>query len=58
MHVMTSTTPPAGLRDLFAEAAEHRRKGDLAAACYLENLAAIALRGSLAAEARREVRHG
>lgn len=56
MHV-TITTPPTGLRDLFAEAAEHRRKGDLAAAHVVELAALIALR-AIVAEARREVRHG
>jgi hypothetical protein len=40
---------------LLSEAAELRRRGDLAAADYLENLAAVVLRAALAerAEARR-----
>ena len=42
-------TAPA-LRALLSEASEHRRRGDHGAACYLETLAAIALRGALAAE--------
>jgi hypothetical protein len=41
--------------DLLTEAAELRRRGDLAAADHLENLAALAMRAALAerAEARR-----
>jgi hypothetical protein len=45
----------AGLRDLFAEAAEHRRKGDLAAANVVELAALLAVR-TIVADARREVR--
>ena len=41
--------------DLLAEAAEHRRRGDLAAAHVAELAALIALR-AIAADARREVR--
>ena len=52
---MSTTTAP--LRALLAEAGEHRRKGDLAAAHVVELAALIALRG-IVAEARREVRHG
>ena len=58
MHVTTTTPPTAGLlRDLFTEAAEHRRKGDLAAAHVVELTALIALR-AIAANVRQEVRHG
>ena len=56
MHV-TVTTPPTGLRDLFTEAAEHRRKGDLAAAHVVELAALMALH-AISADARREVQHG
>lgn len=34
----------ATIRELLAEASEHRRRGDIAIAVYLETLAAIALR--------------
>lgn len=37
---MANTT----IRNLLAEASEHRRRGDIALAVYLETLAAIALR--------------
>lgn len=47
MHI-PNTAPPM-LRDLLAEACEHRRRGDLAAATHLEMLAALALRAALAA---------
>lgn len=49
----STTAPP--LRALLAEASELRRKGDLAAACYLETIVAIAMRAS-AADTRLEVR--
>lgn len=55
MHVTISAPPATGLRDLFTEAAEHRRKGDLAAAHVVEVAALIALR-AIVAEARREAR--
>ena len=54
MHVTFTTPPATGLRDLFAEAAEHRRKGDLAAAHVVELAALVAVR-AIVAEARREV---
>jgi hypothetical protein len=57
MHVSSSTAPPTGLRDLFAEAVVHRNKGDLAAAHVVELAALVAVRVAIA-EARREVRHG
>lgn len=56
MHVI-STTPPNGLRGLFAEAAEHRRQGDLTAAHVVELAALVAVR-AIVAEARQELRHG
>ena len=45
---LTTCTPP--VRVLLSEASELRRRGDHGAACYLETLAAIALRGALAPE--------
>ncbi len=55
MHDTISALPAKGLRDLFTEAAEHRRKGDLAAAHAVELLAMLAVR-NIVAGARREVR--
>jgi len=55
MHDTNPAQPPMGLRALFAEAAEHRRKGDLAAAHAAELLAMLAVR-NIVADARREVR--
>lgn len=57
MPVKSEAQPTMGLRVLLAEAAEHRRKGDLGAAHVLDLAALVALR-AIAAEARREVRHG
>ncbi len=53
MDLKPEPLPP--LRALLTEAAEHRRKGDLAAAHIVELAALIALRTTVA-EARREVR--
>lgn len=43
-HDTTTAPPDMALRDLFTEAAEHRRKGDLAAAHAVELLAMLAVR--------------
>jgi hypothetical protein len=48
------TEPQPPLRALLSEAAEHRRRGDLAAAAVLENDALRAIRNSVAT-ARAEV---
>jgi hypothetical protein len=53
METESEQQPP--LRALLSEAAEHRRRGDLAAATVLENDAARAIRASVTT-ARAEVR--
>lgn len=55
MHAAFTTPPTTGLRDLFAEAAERRRKG---AAAHVVGLAALVAVSAIVAEARREVQHG
>jgi hypothetical protein len=47
MTTLTLSTPPPrenSLRALLTEATEHRRRGDIALAVYLEMLAAVAMR--------------
>ena len=41
VHDTMTKTP---IRELLAEACEHRRRGDIALAIYLETLAAVAMR--------------
>jgi hypothetical protein len=55
MQDTTTATPSMALQDLFTETAEHRRKGDLAAAHAVDLLAMLTVR-NIVAGARREVR--
>ena len=52
---MLPRQPISPVREMLAEAAEHRRRGDLAAAFVIENDAIRAIH-AIAAAARQEVR--